>query len=149
MGSGIQGAFTCPFNSTSPLLPESFLQGMGGTLEFGKCGGSQYGPLADRPGTARLGVDSSLLRVSSAGDMPRSLPGFLVARCGDPASWIYSDQKCDGTNNCGDCSDELSPGGTLGTGWAEQWLGGSQKAEADWGSQGLLAAAHFCLAAAA
>ncbi|KAJ8779663.1 hypothetical protein J1605_012547 [Eschrichtius robustus] len=42
-------------------------------------------------------------------DMPQSLPGFLVAHCGDPASWIYSDQKCDGINNCGDCSDELSP----------------------------------------
>nr|XP_019598328.1 PREDICTED: low-density lipoprotein receptor class A domain-containing protein 1 isoform X2 [Rhinolophus sinicus] len=42
-------------------------------------------------------------------DVPQSLPSFLVARCGDPASWIYSDQKCDGTNNCGDCSDELSP----------------------------------------
>ncbi|KAK2493811.1 hypothetical protein MC885_006803 [Smutsia gigantea] len=41
--------------------------------------------------------------------MPQSLPSFLVAHCGDPASWIYSDQKCDGTNNCGDCSDELSP----------------------------------------
>lgn len=51
----------------------------------------------------------------SAGDVPQSLPSFLVARCGDPASWIYSDQKCDGTNNCGDCSDELSPGGGLGT----------------------------------
>uniref|UniRef100_H0V5K1 Low density lipoprotein receptor class A domain containing 1 n=1 Tax=Cavia porcellus TaxID=10141 RepID=H0V5K1_CAVPO len=48
--------------------------------------------------------DESLCR-----DVPRSLPSFLVARCGDPASWIYSDQKCDGTNNCGDCSDELSP----------------------------------------
>uniref|UniRef100_A0A2K6ABT7 Low density lipoprotein receptor class A domain containing 1 n=1 Tax=Mandrillus leucophaeus TaxID=9568 RepID=A0A2K6ABT7_MANLE len=43
------------------------------------------------------------------GDVPQSLPRFLVAHCGDPASWIYSDQKCDGTNNCGDCSDELSP----------------------------------------
>ncbi|XP_057567508.1 low-density lipoprotein receptor class A domain-containing protein 1 isoform X11 [Hippopotamus amphibius kiboko] len=42
-------------------------------------------------------------------EVPRSLPGFLVAYCGDPASWIYSDQKCDGINNCGDCSDELSP----------------------------------------
>ncbi|XP_008563814.1 PREDICTED: low-density lipoprotein receptor class A domain-containing protein 1-like, partial [Galeopterus variegatus] len=42
-------------------------------------------------------------------DVPQSLPSFLVAHCGDPASWIYSDQKCDGTNNCGDCSDELSP----------------------------------------
>ncbi|KFO20950.1 Transmembrane protein 59 [Fukomys damarensis] len=42
-------------------------------------------------------------------DVPRSLPSFLLAGCGDPAAWIYSDQKCDGTNNCGDCSDELSP----------------------------------------
>ncbi|XP_073752813.1 low-density lipoprotein receptor class A domain-containing protein 1 isoform X1 [Callorhinus ursinus] len=42
-------------------------------------------------------------------DMPQSLPSFLVAHCGDPSSWIYSDQKCDGANNCGDCSDELSP----------------------------------------
>lgn len=56
--------------------------------------------------------------LSSVGDAPQSLPAFLVARCGNPASWIYSDQKCDGTNNCGDCSDELSPGGDLGTGWA-------------------------------
>ncbi|KAF6109427.1 hypothetical protein HJG60_007571 [Phyllostomus discolor] len=43
------------------------------------------------------------------GDVPKSLPQFLVAHCGDPASWIYSDQRCDGTNNCGDCSDELIP----------------------------------------
>ncbi|XP_035882030.1 low-density lipoprotein receptor class A domain-containing protein 1 isoform X3 [Phyllostomus discolor] len=42
-------------------------------------------------------------------DVPKSLPQFLVAHCGDPASWIYSDQRCDGTNNCGDCSDELIP----------------------------------------
>lgn len=56
----------------------------------------------------------------SLGDVPRSLPSFLLAYCGDPASWIYSDQKCDGTNNCGDCSDELSPGGGLGTGGQEQ-----------------------------
>ncbi|KAL6038824.1 hypothetical protein STEG23_026994, partial [Scotinomys teguina] len=54
--------------------------------------------------------DESLCR-----DVPQSLPRFLLAHCGDPASWIYSDQKCDGTNNCGDCSDELSPGGGLGT----------------------------------
>ncbi|XP_045439788.1 low-density lipoprotein receptor class A domain-containing protein 1 [Pipistrellus kuhlii] len=53
-------------------------------------------------------------------DVPQHLPGFLVARCGNPASWIYSDQKCDGTNNCGDCSDELSPVTTCppcGPGW--------------------------------
>ncbi|KAM7100041.1 low-density lipoprotein receptor class A domain-containing protein 1 isoform 4-T4 [Molossus nigricans] len=54
-------------------------------------------------------VDFLLPHLSSVGDVPQSLPSFLVARCGDPASWIYSDQKCDGTNNCGDCSDELSP----------------------------------------
>ncbi|XP_004448911.1 low-density lipoprotein receptor class A domain-containing protein 1 isoform X2 [Dasypus novemcinctus] len=42
--------------------------------------------------------------------VPQSLPSFLVAHCGNPATWIYSDQRCDGTNNCGDCSDELSPG---------------------------------------
>ncbi|XP_036090277.1 low-density lipoprotein receptor class A domain-containing protein 1 isoform X4 [Rousettus aegyptiacus] len=48
--------------------------------------------------------DESLCR-----DVPQSLPTFLVVRCGNPSSWIYSDQKCDGTNNCGDCSDELSP----------------------------------------
>lgn len=52
----------------------------------------------------------------SLGDVPRSLPIFLLAHCGDSASWIYSDQRCDGINNCGDCSDELSPGGGLGTG---------------------------------
>ncbi|EPY84575.1 low density lipoprotein receptor class A domain containing 1-like protein [Camelus ferus] len=48
-------------------------------------------------------------------DVPQSLPSFLVERCGDPASWIYSDQKCDGINNCGDCSDELSPGHSSGS----------------------------------
>ncbi|XP_006879770.1 PREDICTED: low-density lipoprotein receptor class A domain-containing protein 1 isoform X2 [Elephantulus edwardii] len=41
--------------------------------------------------------------------VPESLPIFLVAHCGNPTSWIYSDQRCDGINNCGDCSDELSP----------------------------------------
>lgn len=50
------------------------------------------------------------------GDVPQSLPSFLLTTCGDPDSWIYSDQKCDGVNNCGDCSDELSPGGGLATG---------------------------------
>lgn len=47
------------------------------------------------------------------------LPSFLLAYCGDPAFWIYSDQKCDGTNNCGDCSDELSPGVCVGGVWAQ------------------------------
>lgn len=62
---------------------------------------------------------SSSFICPAVGDMPQSLPRFLVARCGDPSSWIYSDQKCDGTNNCGDCSDELSPGRGLGTGQAK------------------------------
>ncbi|XP_055978189.1 low-density lipoprotein receptor class A domain-containing protein 1 [Sorex fumeus] len=42
-------------------------------------------------------------------NVPHSLPNFLLASCGDRASWIYSDQRCDGVNNCGDCSDEQSP----------------------------------------
>ncbi|XP_006839857.1 PREDICTED: low-density lipoprotein receptor class A domain-containing protein 1 isoform X2 [Chrysochloris asiatica] len=46
---------------------------------------------------------------SLCGAVPQSLPSFLVAHCGNPASWIYSDQRCDGVNNCGDCSDELIP----------------------------------------
>lgn len=75
-------------------------------------------PSPDNPQTAVTRCE--LLPASSVpGDVPQSLPRFLVAHCGDPASWIYSDQKCDGTNNCGDCSDELSLGRGLGTGWAE------------------------------
>ncbi|GAB1288710.1 Low density lipoprotein receptor class A domain-containing 1 [Apodemus speciosus] len=50
-------------------------------------------------------------------DVPQSLPSFLLTTCGDPDSWIYSDQKCDGTNNCGDCSDELSPGDCVPALW--------------------------------
>ncbi|XP_038191083.1 low-density lipoprotein receptor class A domain-containing protein 1 isoform X2 [Arvicola amphibius] len=49
------------------------------------------------------------IRTCPHGDVPQSLPNFLLAHCGDSASWIYSDQRCDGINNCGDCSDELSP----------------------------------------
>lgn len=60
-----------------------------------------------------------LPHLSSTGDVPQSLPRFLLTTCGDPDSWIYSDQKCDGTNNCGDCSDELSPGGV----WAQAGSG--------------------------
>lgn len=66
---------------------------------------------------------SPCLICPTVGDMPQNLPSFLVARCGDPSSWIYSDQKCDGANNCGDCSDELSPG-REGSGHRLGWAGG-------------------------
>ncbi|XP_039770574.1 low-density lipoprotein receptor class A domain-containing protein 1 [Ornithorhynchus anatinus] len=42
-------------------------------------------------------------------DPPRSLPGFLLFSCGRPGGWVYADQRCDGVNHCGDCSDELGP----------------------------------------
>ncbi|KAF7468068.1 hypothetical protein GHT09_000161 [Marmota monax] len=77
--------------TSSPTRPVPFLGRAGGDPEFDNC----------------------------QGDVPQNLPSFLVARCGDLASWIYSDQKCDGINNCGDCSDELSPGGGL----AQEGLG--------------------------
>ncbi|RMC08710.1 hypothetical protein DUI87_14959 [Hirundo rustica rustica] len=40
------------------------------------------------------------------GDLPHSLPGFLVFYCSDRRSWVYADQRCNGMNDCGDCSDE-------------------------------------------
>ncbi|NWU14774.1 LRAD1 protein, partial [Cephalopterus ornatus] len=40
------------------------------------------------------------------GDLPHSLPGYLVFLCSNPRSWIYADQRCNGMNDCGDCSDE-------------------------------------------
>ncbi|XP_062437573.1 low-density lipoprotein receptor class A domain-containing protein 1 [Rhea pennata] len=40
-------------------------------------------------------------------DLPSSLPGYLVFRCGNAAYWIYADQRCNGMNDCGDCSDEM------------------------------------------
>lgn len=42
-----------------------------------------------------------------AGDLPRSLPAYLVFRCGNPAHWVYADKRCNGMNDCGDCSDEM------------------------------------------
>ncbi|XP_076790650.1 low-density lipoprotein receptor class A domain-containing protein 1 isoform X3 [Arvicanthis niloticus] len=62
--------------------------------------------VCDRIRTCPHGEDEA---ESLCRDVPQSLPSFLLTTCGDPDSWIYSDQKCDGTNNCGDCSDELSP----------------------------------------
>ncbi|EMP33589.1 Low-density lipoprotein receptor class A domain-containing protein 1 [Chelonia mydas] len=39
-------------------------------------------------------------------DLPGSLPGYLIFRCSNPVYWIYADKKCNGANDCGDCSDE-------------------------------------------
>ncbi|XP_059583625.1 low-density lipoprotein receptor class A domain-containing protein 1 [Alligator mississippiensis] len=43
-------------------------------------------------------------------DLPNSLPGYLIFRCSYPSYWIYADKRCNGFNDCGDCSDEM---GTL------------------------------------
>ncbi|XP_054835675.1 low-density lipoprotein receptor class A domain-containing protein 1-like isoform X2 [Eublepharis macularius] len=43
---------------------------------------------------------------SKPGDLPNSLPGYLIFYCGNPRLWIYADKRCDGINDCGDCSDE-------------------------------------------
>ncbi|XP_053893054.1 low-density lipoprotein receptor class A domain-containing protein 1 isoform X2 [Malaclemys terrapin pileata] len=39
-------------------------------------------------------------------DLPSNLPGYLIFRCSNPVYWIYADKKCNGANDCGDCSDE-------------------------------------------
>ncbi|XP_077309415.1 low-density lipoprotein receptor class A domain-containing protein 1 [Lithobates pipiens] len=43
---------------------------------------------------------------SMCSNLPNNLPGYLIFRCGNPQIWIYSNYKCNGINNCGDCSDE-------------------------------------------
>uniref|UniRef100_A0A5F8GFK1 Low density lipoprotein receptor class A domain containing 1 n=1 Tax=Monodelphis domestica TaxID=13616 RepID=A0A5F8GFK1_MONDO len=40
------------------------------------------------------------------GNVPHSLPSFLVFRCSHPTAWTFEDKRCDGSNDCGDCSDE-------------------------------------------
>ncbi|XP_065131924.1 low-density lipoprotein receptor class A domain-containing protein 1-like [Paramisgurnus dabryanus] len=40
-------------------------------------------------------------------DLPNNLPDNLVFHCGNPHFWIFTDQKCNFINNCGDCSDEI------------------------------------------
>ncbi|KAG2461842.1 LRAD1 protein, partial [Polypterus senegalus] len=42
------------------------------------------------------------------GNLPKNLPAFLIFQCANPLVWIYSNQECDGYNNCGDCSDEAA-----------------------------------------
>ncbi|KAL7985056.1 hypothetical protein Chor_003626 [Crotalus horridus] len=41
------------------------------------------------------------------GDLPNSLPGYLIFYCKNRRLWIYADKRCNGFNDCGDCSDEM------------------------------------------
>ncbi|XP_009991893.1 PREDICTED: low-density lipoprotein receptor class A domain-containing protein 1 [Chaetura pelagica] len=60
--------------------------------------------VCDRASNCRNGEDE---QEELCGDLPRSFPGYLVFHCSDPAYWIYADQRCNGINDCGDCSDEM------------------------------------------
>ncbi|XP_042317616.1 low-density lipoprotein receptor class A domain-containing protein 1 [Sceloporus undulatus] len=40
-------------------------------------------------------------------DLPNSLPDYLIFHCSNPRFWIYADKRCNGINDCGDCSDEV------------------------------------------
>ncbi|XP_007432786.1 low-density lipoprotein receptor class A domain-containing protein 1 [Python bivittatus] len=42
-------------------------------------------------------------------DLPKNLPGHLIFYCSNHRFWIYADRRCDGFNDCGDCSDEIGP----------------------------------------
>ncbi|XP_027604481.2 low-density lipoprotein receptor class A domain-containing protein 1 [Pipra filicauda] len=59
--------------------------------------------VCDRVSNCRNGEDE---QEKLCGDLPHSLPGYLVFLCSNPRSWIYADQRCNGMNDCGDCSDE-------------------------------------------
>ncbi|NWZ84855.1 LRAD1 protein, partial [Poecile atricapillus] len=59
--------------------------------------------VCDRVSNCRNGEDE---REQLCGDLPHSLPGYLVFYCSNPRSWVYADQRCNGMNDCGDCSDE-------------------------------------------
>ncbi|KFO91551.1 Low-density lipoprotein receptor class A domain-containing protein 1, partial [Buceros rhinoceros silvestris] len=60
--------------------------------------------VCDRVGDCRNGEDE---QERLCGDLPHSLPGYLVFHCGNPTSWVYADQRCNRLNDCGDCSDEM------------------------------------------
>ncbi|XP_020843481.1 low-density lipoprotein receptor class A domain-containing protein 1 [Phascolarctos cinereus] len=59
--------------------------------------------LCDRVRSCAHGEDEE---EALCGNIPHSLPSFLVFHCSNPTSWLFEDQKCDGFNDCGDCSDE-------------------------------------------
>ncbi|XP_059709762.1 low-density lipoprotein receptor class A domain-containing protein 1 isoform X4 [Haemorhous mexicanus] len=59
--------------------------------------------VCDRVSNCRNGEDE---QEQLCGDLPQSLPGYLVFYCSSPRSWVYADQRCNGMNDCGDCSDE-------------------------------------------
>ncbi|XP_043540900.1 low-density lipoprotein receptor class A domain-containing protein 1-like, partial [Chiloscyllium plagiosum] len=52
-----------------------------------------------------------------SGDLPNSLPRYLVFMCDNQKSWTYMDKMCDGRNHCGDCSDESELLCPACTGW--------------------------------
>ncbi|XP_057271339.1 low-density lipoprotein receptor class A domain-containing protein 1 [Pezoporus wallicus] len=60
--------------------------------------------VCDRASNCRNGEDEQEML---CGDLPRSLPGYLVFPCSNPKYWIYADKRCNGMNDCGDCSDEI------------------------------------------
>nr|XP_020655279.1 low-density lipoprotein receptor class A domain-containing protein 1 [Pogona vitticeps] len=39
-------------------------------------------------------------------DLPNNLPEYLIFHCSNPRLWISADKRCNGFNDCGDCSDE-------------------------------------------
>ncbi|XP_066480706.1 low-density lipoprotein receptor class A domain-containing protein 1 [Tiliqua scincoides] len=54
-------------------------------------------------------------------DIPNSLPGYLIFYCGNGRFWIYADKRCNGFNDCGDCSDELGSKASCPPCRPEQW----------------------------
>ncbi|KFV07401.1 Low-density lipoprotein receptor class A domain-containing protein 1, partial [Tauraco erythrolophus] len=74
--------------------------------------------VCDRVSNCRNGEDE---QEKLCGDLPRSLPGYLVFRCSNPMYWVYSDQRCDGMNDCGDCSDEMGSSAACPPCGSEWW----------------------------